>query len=456
MTEGSKSALFAQKDAASLLVHRALFGLILFGAMLRLIVSGDLEPQWAEPAIHFKYPGFSWVPGWSEVWMYYAHAGVVALLALMLAAGVFHRAAALLFAVGFAWLELIDVTNYLNHYYLVVLMALVLCVLPLGSAWKGPQTVPAWALYLVRFQVFVVYFNAGLAKFGTDWLLHAQPLGIWMSARTETPLIGPLLDEPLVAYAMSWAGFLFDTTIVLWLSLKRTRPIAYAAVVVFHFFTHVFFDIGIFPFVMVAGALIFFPPEWPRKLAGLAPVLMPRTASAAWTPGRRGAFALAMVWCLFHLGFPLRHYAYPGDVIWNEEGMRWSWKVMLREKNGSVTYRVRSAMGGGEFHVNPAQFLTFRQMNEMAAQPDLILQMARHVARHAQAQGVRSPEVRVDAFASLNGRPAQRLIDPDVDLLKVHYGFDRAAWILPEPTTPPLDVFAPRRAQQTPSYAVVP
>ena len=145
---------------------------------------------------------------------------------------------------------------------------------------------------------------------------------------------------------------------------------------------------------------------------------------------------------------PLRHLLYPGDVIWNEEGMRWSWKVMLREKSGSVTFRVRDPASGREWQVSPSQYLNRRQANEMAGQPDLILQLARHIGRQFEGRGVAGAEVRVDAWVSLNGRAPARLIDPDVDLMRVEYGLARATWILPEPQEPPLDPFAGRGAMR--------
>ena len=74
----------------------------------------------------------------------------------------------------------------------------------------------------------------------------------------------------------------------------------------------------------------------------------------------------------------------------------------------------------------------------MAGQPDLILQLAHHIAADFRSRGHRGVEVRVDALASLNGRPMARLVDPDVDLARVRDGFAPASWILPEPPGPPL------------------
>ena len=45
---------------------------------------------------------------------------------------------------------------------------------------------------------------------------------------------------------------------------KRTRVVAYAALVVFHVLTGALFPIGMFPVIMIVSALVFFPPDWPR------------------------------------------------------------------------------------------------------------------------------------------------------------------------------------------------
>ena len=131
--------------------------------------------------------------------------------------------------------------------------------------------VEAWVVWALRAQVGIVYLFAGLAKLNGDWLFHAQPLRLWLADRTHLPVIGPFLDEPLVAYAASWSSAAFDCTIVAWLLCHRSRPWAYAVLVVFHTATWLLFPkIGVFPWVMIFCTLVFFPPDWPRKLAGRA------------------------------------------------------------------------------------------------------------------------------------------------------------------------------------------
>jgi vitamin K-dependent gamma-carboxylase len=430
-------------DLASLAVFRVLLGLTLCAGLSRFMLEGWVQTQYVQPRFLFRYFGFDFVPRLPESALYFAYCAL-ALCAFCVAIGFCYRLCAALFTVGFAWLQLHDVTNYLNHYYLVVLVSGLMALLPLHrafsvDAWLRPslraQSVPAWMLWLLRFQFGVVWFFGALAKLQPDWLLHAQPMGIWLAARSELPLLGPFLVLPGMAYALSWAGFLFDLTIVPLLLARRTRPFAYAAVLVFHCLTHLFFDIGLFPFLMVVGATLFFEPDWPRRLVRARPaVLEPSAPTSRWALGAVAAYGA------FQLLFPLRHHLYPGNVLWAEEGMRFAWKIMVREKNGSITYHVRDPRSGRAWQVSPFDELEWRQASEMSGQPDLILQYAHHLAETFRSRGLDGVEVRAEAWVSLNGRKSRLMIDPQVDLAAVPPGLLPARWILPSPTEPPLPV----------------
>lgn len=453
MTEhrGLMARLMAPVDIAWLAAFRMLYGLLMFAGITRFVLSGWVEVLYVEPQLHFKYPGFEWVTSWPG-WGMYVHFGALAMLALMVALGLFHRVAAPLFTLGFAYVQLIDVTNYLNHYYLAVLLGALLSVMPAHRAWsldavRAPrlrqEAVPAWMLLLLRFQIAVVYLYAGLAKVGGDWLLHAQPLNLWLAARTEAALFGPLLAQRWTPHLMSWAGFLFDTTIVLWLSLARTRPFAYAVLLCFHIATGMLFDIGLFPFIMTVAALLFFPPDWPRSLLRLAPATLPRCLPLGGRLSRSIGLAAVAGYCVLQVLVPLRHYAYPGNVLWNEDGMRFSWKVMVREKHGSVTYRVRDRVSGRQLQVTPSEYLTPRQEGEMSSQPDLILQLAHHICDDFARRGG-DVEVRAQALVSLNGRRAAQLVDPDVDLATLEVSFRPSWWVAAEPSSVPIQLSAAR------------
>ena len=220
--------------------------------------------MFVRPSFFFKYPGFEWVHVWGPTGLY-IHFGILITAALGVALGLFYRASLIVFVIGFTWIQLMDQTNYLNHYYLVILVGGILLFLPADRAFsldarRNPQraqnTVPAWTLYLLRYQIALVYIFAAIAKVGTDWVLHAQPLSIWLSARTDLPYWTLVRGNP-VAYAMSWGGLVYDATIVGFLLWSRTRVYAYGGVG-FHAMTWALFDIGMFPFIMAVFTTIFF------------------------------------------------------------------------------------------------------------------------------------------------------------------------------------------------------
>ena len=148
--------------------------------------------------------------------------------------------------------------------------------------------------------------------------------------------------------------------------------------------------------------------------------------------------AFAFTYCVLQVLVPLRHHLYGGNVLWHEQGMRMAWKVMVREKNGSVTYLVTSKKARRTWYVEPREYLTDRQSRELQGQPDLVLQLAHHVAKDFRARGHDDVEIRAEAIVSLNGRSAAPMIDSSVDLSLVEDGLGKAHWILPAPRGPPI------------------
>lgn len=442
-------------DIAWLAAFRVLFGLTLLVSTLRFLAYGWIDQLFVAPHFHFKYWGFDWVkvPGSAGL---HALFWLLAVLCVLVSLGWLFRLAAFGLFIGFTYLQLLDVTTYLNHYYLASLLALLLACSPAGRSWSldavfrpglaGDSVPTAW-LYLFRFQVAVVYTFAGLAKAHSDWLIHAEPLRIWLLSRADAPLIGPILAQDWAAPVMSWAGFLFDTSVPWLLMVSRLRPYAYLLVIGFHSMTSVLFPIGMFPVIMVLSALVFFAPNWPRKLGARwltklgvhvsSSVRLRRPELPPINDRYRVGVAIGVAYCLFQVAFPLRFLAYGGSVRWHEQGMRFSWRVMVREKNGSITFVVRAPRVGRTFYVAPHQYLTPLQEREMSSQPDLILQLAHRIRDDYAAKGLGPIEVRGDTWVSLNGRPIHRLIDPGVDLAKIQDGLRKADWILPEPTEPP-------------------
>ncbi len=436
-------------DGASLAVFRIAFGIAMAVATARFFTHGWIAADYIAPKVFFHYWGFEWVRPWPGAGMY-VHYGVLGAAALCVAAGVFYRAACVVFAVTFTYAHLCDKSNYLNHYYLVSIVAFLLVVVPLDREWsvrtllcsreRRPE-VRAWMLWLLRFQIGIVYVFGGIAKLGSDWLVHGEPLRIWLAANAELPVLGPLFDRRWFAIAMSWCGMLFDLSIVPLLSWRRTRRMAYVVVLAFHTLTGLLFRIGMFPWIMSASATLFFDPSWPRDLlarlrGGRREASAPATSSPAGAALGPAMLVALLVHALVQIVVPLRHLAYPGNTLWTEEGFRFAWRVMLIEKSGELELTV---VDGDDKRtlVHPREYLTPFQVRMASTQPDMILELAHVVARDFERRTGGPVRVYADAEVSFNGRARAPMIDPNVDLAAEEDGLAPQRFVLPAPTSAP-------------------
>jgi len=460
--------LFSRVDAASLAVFRIGFGLILLLEMWRYHHHGWIERYYITPQFFFSYYGFDWVQPWGATGMYLQFA-VLALLAFCVAIGLFYRFSIIAFTLGFTYVFLLDQTQYLNHFYLVILIGALLCVLPAQRAFsvdallrRQPEAaqVPAWSVWVLRAQFEVLYLYAGIVKINADWL-RLEPMAMWMANGAQLPLIGPLMTEPLMVAAASYGVILLHLVgapLLLW---RRTRLGVFIVYAVFHTCNHFSFNIGIFPWLTLFGTLIFFPPDWPRRVwravtggsaRGPQEVRVPGGAPA---PGavpadrpsqryRRRVTGLLAAWLAFQVLVPLRHLLYPGNVSWTEEGHRFSWQMMLREKSGVAWFSVSDPASGRTWQVDPEDYLTRRQASKMATRPDMLLQFAHHLARVWETEkNLPGVQVRVQGAVTLNSRWPVPMLDPDRDLAAVQRDLRPADWILP--LDEPLPAYTLRR-----------
>jgi vitamin K-dependent gamma-carboxylase len=425
-------------DASSLAVVRIALGLVGLLSVGRIVAYGWTGSLYAGPSHRFSYLGFAWVPQPSVLQMR-GLLVVLTLASLGLALGWRTRLSALGFLLAFTWIELIDATTYLNHYWFLTLVGALAVVAPLGRALSldarragGPSTVATGWVWLLRFQVGVVYAFAGLAKLQPDWLVHALPLDLWLPARADVPVLGRLVGIDAVPHLLAVAGALFDCLVVPLLLWRRTRLAAWIVLVAFHVCTWALFPIGVFPWLMVGAATVFFEPDWPRRrLARFGRgVAVPRVRTVRRSPVLA---ALAIAWVVVQLALPLRHLAYAGDHRWTGQGYRFAWNVLLVEKSGTVTFLVHEPSTGRTWVADPRELYTRNQLRVMATEPDLIHQAALAIAADEGRRG-HDVEVRVDAWVSLNARPAARLIDPTVDLAAEPRDPWSDDWILPAPT----------------------
>lgn len=431
-------------SAAPLAVFRIALGLLLFGSVVRFWAKGWIAELYILPKHFFSFYGFGFVlPLGDYTYILFAVCGASALL---VALGLYYRAASVALFASFTYIELIDKSTYLNHYYFVSMVCLLMIFLPAHTyfsidAYRHRKllagTVPQWSIDSLKLFVCLVYFFAGLAKVNADWLLHAQPLRIWLPAKNDLPLVGSLFNYAWVAYAFSWAGCLYDLSIPFLLLKRSTRPFAYGAVVIFHLLTAILFPIGMFPYIMIATALIFFSDTFHAAIVNRAGVWLrvdrefvdASRAYSAPVVFRKVVPALFVTFFLIQVALPLRYLLYPGNLFWTEQGYRFSWRVMLMEKAGQAQFIVKDATGK-KISVDNRDFLTTLQEKMMATQPDMILQYAHILRDHYAAQGFETPQVYVDSYVALNGRLGRPLVDPRVDLAREKESFAPKPWIL--------------------------
>ena len=427
---------------SALVSFRIVFGLLLLYTNIRTWDKGWIQELYIEPTYHFPFvEGLEPLGG---VGMYMVF-GLMTLSAFGIILGAFYRVSAITHLICFLYVELLDKTYYLNHYYLVTLLVFWLCCTDGHrqlsiDAWLRPSirtcTVPWWQIGIFKIQLSVVYFFAGLAKVNPDWLIKGQPLATWLPGLYQIPLLGQFVHFPWLAKAFSWAGCIYDLTIWVFLWIGRTRGYAYVAVVVFHVLTAILFPrIGMFPYIMMTSTVIFFSDRWHTKfLQSISfnkyPLTVDQTSNYLKKTPHTFVSILLATYILLQLYLPLRHLQYDGNLFWHEQGYRFSWRVMLMEKNGYTSIVIKDPKTGKSKEVEQCDFLTAFQQQQMRSQPDMLLQFAHDLGDDFTVKNGYAPEIYIKSQLSLNGRRSQPFTDDKINIYQ-HPNPMNMGWILP-------------------------
>lgn len=451
---------FARIDIASLVFFRIVFGLLMVFEVCRYFKNGWISSFWLEPRILFKYYGFWWVHPWPGNWLY-LHWGAIGLFAFFVAIGFLYRPCAVLMFASYAYFFLLDEVRYVNHTYLICLFSFLSIFVPAHRAfsidsWLRPSlrsnTAPAWSLWLLRFQIGVVYFFAGLVKISPDWL-RGEPIRFQLSQAAAATEIPQSLANEGVVYFLSYGGMLFDLLVVPLLLWRRTRPAAFCVAVLFHLANAFWQPIGIFPWLAIAATSLFLPPDWPRRI--LRALRIVRSTS---TPGANGSLlpprakrglvltGLA-IYAAIQIFLPLRHLLWRGGIEWNWAEHRFSWRMFLVAYVSVAHFYVTDPNSGNSTAIDLTNFLTPRQIPNMGYLPDLPLQFAHYLAAAMPRRGPRPIQVQARIYVSINGRKPVLYLDPIVDLAAENRPIGRPKWLRrnDEPL-PPIE----KRYQQDP------
>jgi len=425
-----------------LAVYRIGFGLLVMFSIIRFWYNGWIESLYLEPDFHFSFIGFSWV---KPIGIYTYFIFIICFIsALFVMLGYKYRIAIITLFLSFTYIELMDKTTYLNHYYLVSSLSFLMIFLPCASYFALDSTnnrkVPKWTIDSLKLMLLIVYLYAGLAKINSDWLINAQPLKIWLKTKYTIPIIGEtLLQNNYTYYLFSWGGMLYDIFIPFLLLYRRTRFFAFIMVIVFHVLTRILFPaIGMFPVIMIFSCIIFFDNSTHKKILDLLKKIFNREnrLKEVFTPyihkyNRKLIPLFVSVFFLWQVLIPLRSFLYPGELFWTEQGYRFSWRVMLIEKAGYTTFKIVDNATGNSELVDNSLYLTKFQEKQMSFQPDMIIEYAHYLGDTYKKKGFKDVSVYAESYVTLNGRPSQRFIDPEVDLYNEKINFKNKKWILP-------------------------
>ena len=401
--------------------------------------------MYIDPSFHFTFYGFEWVtPLGNYTYLLFFICG---LSAFFVAIGYKYYISIIIFFLSFTYIELMDKTTYLNHYYFVSILSFLMIFLPSNSSYsvdsylqkKSFKYTPKWCVDSIKLLLFIVYFYSGLAKINKDWLFEAQPLKIWLTTGSyDFPLIGSnLMQQEWFHYFMSWGGMFYDLLIPFLLIYTRTRVFGFLLVIFFHLFTVLLFPIGMFPYIMIMSSLIFFSSKTHKKILDF--ILKPfidkiksiREMKIINIQKERISLIVVSVFFIIQFLFPFRYSLYPGELFWNEQGYRFSWRVMLMEKKGYTTFKVVNKENDNSFYIINNNFLTDFQERQMSFQPDFIIEYAHFLGSYYKNLGLNNIEIYADSYVALNGRISRRFIDPEIDLLKQKRGFKNKDWIIP-------------------------
>ncbi|MBK8395486.1 MAG: HTTM domain-containing protein [Leptospiraceae bacterium] len=435
-----------------ILYFRIVLGLLLIQLLIRYFYYDWIRKYFTLPIFYFPHFNWDWLhplPGNGMYFLFF----ILLLLAIFILHGVKTRLSAFLFAIGFAYQHLIDKSNFLNHYYLIFLLCIILALIPIPDSKEITKVmrIPRWALWLVRFQLGVVYTFGAIAKMRPDWVFDAMPLKIWLLMNRDMPILGELLVWNITPYFFSYAGLLFDLFIFPFLLIPKTRKFAYSIVLFFHIITFLLFPIGMFPWIMVFLTPVCFSNRFHYRFITLIRKififrlfnrkLIPYTIfkysniSKSSVPLRlcdksiSANFYLTIIFCILQVLLPFRHFLFPGNLLWTEEGFRFSWHIMAAHKSGLVTFYIKEK-DKEKFPVSYNNILTQRQLGQMTTDPAMIWQFANFIYNQEEKKGRKNFGIYAEAYVSLNGKPAILMIDPDMDLHSVYYDyFSHTEWI---------------------------
>ncbi|KAK7493349.1 hypothetical protein BaRGS_00015475, partial [Batillaria attramentaria] len=236
-------------DPASLAFTRFIFGLVMLQDTI--IERGLSQADWRWDPEECHFPLFDWLQPLPVQWMIFLY-----FLMLIGAAGIMlgavYRVSCLLFLLPYWYILLLDKSDWNNHSYLFGLLAFLLTLSDANRYWSVDglfnrnihnADVPLWNYALLRSQVFLVYFLAGLKKLGSsDWINGYSMQGIAQHWVFDAFRLVMTTDE-VDYFVVHLGGLTIDLFIGFLLFFDKTRLLAFIICSSFHLMNSQLFKI---------------------------------------------------------------------------------------------------------------------------------------------------------------------------------------------------------------------
>ncbi|MBN4062035.1 HTTM domain-containing protein [Bacteroidales bacterium AH-315-I05] len=384
---------------------------------------------------YFTYDFFHWIKPLPAEYMQFAF-DLSLIAAFLVMMGWMYRISQVFIFLSWTYIFLLDKGHYNNHYYLYSLLSFLLIFIDahktfsIISFWKNTKNtqttvaaIPYWQLLCLQLQIVIVYFYGGIAKLNADWL-KGYPMKLWLVDDWPFPQwLNDFLATDFAAYLYSYGGLAFDLIIPLMLFHKKARWWAIPALLFFHVSNHFFWNIGSFPWFMLAAILLFFDIGKRKAPKEFEPYPMQMKKLVA------GFF---MVYFSVQAVYPLRQFFYPNNPAWSGEGQFFSWRMMLVDTVDGIRFKIKDKKDPNYFYVDMGDYVTFKQFRKGSRTPKSLLKFAHHLRNIMIENGATAPIVKMEIYKSVNARPYALLVDTSLNYAEAEYNLMQPAyWIMP-------------------------
>ncbi|MGB3466871.1 MAG: HTTM domain-containing protein, partial [Cyclobacteriaceae bacterium] len=408
---------------------------------LGAIATGWVRRTFVDPEFTFTFIGFEWLQPLPGNGMYFYFV-LMAVTGVFIALGYYYRVAAFTFAIMWTSVYLMQKSHYNNHYYLMVLLGWIMFALPAHRRFSldvkygripKSETCPRICIKLFVVEVALVYIVASLNKIYPDWMA-AEPIALWFGMKRALPVIGEYLQPEWLHRFIAYGGILYDGLIIPLLLFRQTRKIGLFLSIFFNLFNSIVFQIGIFPYLMIAFSLFFYAPEQISRFFFRKRIPAKEKVFKGSPVTRKIAYYGFIFFMVFQVFLSVRHHLFYGNVHWTEEGHRMAWQMMLRAKSGYGKFYVVDNRTGEREEIRLRDKMSTKQAKKLAYQPDMIWQFSRRLEKEYREKGWNDFSVYYEGKVRLNKGEYGNLIDPEVDLLTVKWErFSHSEWITPFP-----------------------